>query len=108
MGNNGTFCGFYDGASPFLAGAALSPQIPHHSSQNYNRKWAFLEIPPSGRDLGPFLRGFGPKRAKKGQKGGNISVKRGHIMRFPPKQICVIDAEFNVDYDSAIKYDLIQ
>ena len=41
------------------------------------------------------------------QKVGNGSAKRGEIFCSPPKFICVLDEKFNVDYDSAIKHDLI-
>ena len=42
------------------------------------------------------------------EKGGHdSSKKRGGIFCCPPKFLCVLDAEFNVDYDFAIKHDLI-
>ena len=78
---------------------------PPEQTQNYNSTWGFLKKRPSGRDLGPFLRVFEPKRPK---NGGTVLEKGGTILCCPPKLICVLDAEFNVDYDSAIKHDLIQ
>ena len=41
------------------------------------------------------------------KKGGTIPKKGGEIFGFPPIFLCVLDAEFNVDYDFAIKHDLI-
>ena len=41
------------------------------------------------------------------QKVGNGSAKKGQFFCFPPKLICVLDVKFNVDYDFAIKHDLI-
>ena len=37
-----------------------------------------------------------------------MTEKRGQKNCFPPKLLCVLDANFNVDYDSAIKPDLTQ
>ena len=51
----GTFFSKIGGASPFLGWEDISLQIPHRSTQNYNRKWAFWKKRPSGRDLGAFL-----------------------------------------------------
>ena len=39
--------------------------------------------------------------------GGTIPQKRGEYFCCPPIFVCVSDAKFNVDYDSAIKHDLI-
>ena len=44
------------GAPPFLRWGVVSLQEPHRSTQNYNRRWAFLEKRPTGRDIGAFLR----------------------------------------------------
>ena len=38
---------------------------------------------------------------------GTIPQKRGEYFCCPPKILCVLDANFNVDYDFAIKHDLI-
>ena len=44
---------------------------------------------------------------KIGQKAGKGSVKKGVVILFPTKCLCILDAEFNVDYDFFIKHDLI-
>ena len=81
------------------------PNHPPDQTQNYNSTWAFLKIPPSGRDIGPFPQKSGMKSTK---KWGTVPQKGGKIFCFPPKLICVLDDKFNVDYDSVIKHDLNQ
>ena len=54
------------GAPPFLRWGVVSLQEPHRSTQNYNRKWAFLKKRPTGRDMGAFLRAFSGKINKNG------------------------------------------
>ena len=44
---------------------------------------------------------------KSTKKWGTVPQKGGKFFCFPPKLICVLDAKFNVDYDFAIKHDLI-
>ena len=40
-------------------------------------------------------------------KRGAWFLKKGGIFCWPPNFLCVLDAKFNVDYDFAIKHDLI-
>ena len=68
LGKKGTFLAKNDGALPFLLSAVTEPNYPLDPTQNYNRKWAFLKIPPSGRTLGPFPRTFWRKIAKISKK----------------------------------------
>ena len=57
--------------------------------------------------MGADLWGLAAKTAKNGQKLRNGFVKRGEILG--PHQIFLtfLDSEFNVDFDFAIKHDLI-
>ena len=41
------------------------------------------------------------------EKGGVIPKKRRKVFCCTPNILCVLDAKFNVDYDFAIKHDLI-
>ena len=41
------------------------------------------------------------------QKGGHASSKKGGNFLLPTNFLCVLDAKFDVDYDFAIKHDLI-
>ena len=79
------------------------PIHPLDPTQNYNRTLAFLKIPPSGRKRGPFLQDLAAKSPK---KEGTVTKKGGKIFS-PPKWLPLSDAKFDVDYDSAIKHDLI-
>ena len=55
--------------------------------------------------MGSFLQ----KSATKFPKKWGIDLKKGGTKQScPPKLTCVLDAEFDVDYDSAIKHDLTQ
>ena len=74
-------------------------------TQNYNSTLAFLKIPPSRRDIGPFPQMSWSKTVK---KGGMVLKKGGLKIVCPPNFICVSDAKFDVDYDSAINHDLTQ
>ena len=44
---------------------------------------------------------------KIGKKGGNGDKKGGKNICFPPNLLHVLDGKFNIDYDTAIKHDLI-
>ena len=79
------------------------PLHPLDLTQNYNSTLAFLKIPPSGRKRGPFLQDLAAKSPK---KEGTVTKKGGKNFS-PPKWLPLSDAKFNVDYDSAIKHDLI-
>ena len=59
------------------------------------------------KNIPPFFEESFPRLGKIDQQWTNGSVKRGEICCFPPKFLCVLDAKFNVDYDFAIKHDLI-
>ena len=52
------------GALRFLPKNVVLPIHPLDPTQNYNRTWGILKIPPLGRDLGPFPRTFKRKSAK--------------------------------------------
>ena len=58
--------------------------------------------------VGPHTRalsaGLGDKISK---KGGNGDKKRGQKYFFLPNLLPLLDAKFNVNYDTAIKHDLI-
>ena len=41
------------------------------------------------------------------EKMGHESSKKGENFLFPTNFLCALDAEFNVDYDFAIKHDPI-
>ena len=60
----GLFFGKIVGASAFLTWGALSLQEPHHSTQNYNRKWDFLEKRYRAEIWGRFCGPFGTKSIK--------------------------------------------
>ena len=80
------------------------PIHPLDPTQNYNRTLAFLKIPPSGLKQGPFVL---ESEAKLAKRGGNGDKKGGIKICFPPKLLPLLDVKFDVDYDSAIKHDLI-
>ena len=63
----GMFFSKIGGASPFLGWEDFSLQIPHRSTQNYSRRWAFWKKRPSGRDLGAFLTPILAKKLNFGQ-----------------------------------------
>ena len=81
----------------------VKPNHPPDQTQNYNRTLDFLKIPQSGRDIGPFPKRSATKMAKKRQ---TVLKKEGKNFVCKPKLICVLDAEFNANYDPAIKHDL--
>ena len=93
-----------DGASPFLLSAVTEPNYPLDPTQNYNNTWGILKIPPSGRTLGPFPRDSETKLAKKGE---TVTKKEGKNIFCTPNLLPLLDSKFNVDYDTAIKHDLI-
>ena len=103
--NSGWFLTKNDGASPFWLSAVTEPNYPLDPTQNYNRTLAFLKIPPSGQDIGPFPKRSATKMAKKRQ---TVLKKGGKEIVCQPKLICVLDAKFDANYDSAIKHDLTQ
>ena len=102
--NSGWFLTKNNGALPFWLSAVTEPNYPLDPTQNYNRTLAFLKIPPSGRTLGPFPRDSETKLAKKGK---TVTKKEGKNILCPPNLLPLLDAKFNVDYDTAIKHDLI-
>ena len=64
----------------------------------------FFENSSIGPQTRSFSAGFGGKIA---EKGGNGDEKRGQKILRPPNLLPLLDAKFDVDYDSAIKHDLI-
>ena len=102
--NSGWFLTKNDGASPFWLSAVTEPNYPLDPTQNYNRTLAFLKIPPSGRTLGPFPRDSETKLAKKEE---TVTKKGGEIIWWPPNLLPLLDEKFTIDYDNAIKDDLI-
>ena len=103
LGKNGTFFTENGGASRFLSKNVVKPIHPLDPTQNYNSTLAFLKIPPSGRKRGPFPRDLAAKSPK---KGGTVT-KKGAKKSPHKKWLPLSDAKFDVDYDSAIKHDLI-
>ena len=93
-----------DGASPFWLSPVTEPNYPLDPTQNYNRKWAFLKIPPLGRKRGPLARDSAAKSSKKGK---TVMKKGGKKCCCPPKLLPLLNVKFDVDYDTAIKHDLI-
>ena len=97
------------GAPPFLRWGVFSLQGPHRSTQNCNRKWAFLKKSTSSRDMRVFLWAFWGNISKNGQfwGGGFGKTKKA---KFCPlkKSLPLLDSEFNVDYGFSIKHDPIQ
>ena len=59
------------------------------------------------KNIPPFFEELFPRLGKIDQQSMNGSVKGEKICRCPPKLLRVLDAKFNVDYDFAIKHDLI-
>ena len=58
--------------------------------------------------VGPHTRAFSAGLGDKISKnGGNGDKKRGQKYFFPPNLLPLLDAKFNVNYDTAIKHDLI-
>ena len=80
------------------------PIHPLDPTQNYNSTWGILKIPPSGRKRGPFLRDLAAKLPK---RGGTVMKKGGKKFCFPLKFLPLLNEKFDLDYDSAIKHDLI-
>ena len=103
-GKNGTFFTENGGASRVLPQNVVMPIHPLDPTQNYNRTLAFLKIPPSGRTLGPFPRDSETKLAKMGE---TVTKKEGKNILCPPNLLPLLDEEFDVDYDTVIKHDLI-
>ena len=64
----------------------------------------FFEKTSVGPRYGGVLTGY---RRKNAQKVGNNSVKKGAKFLLPTIFLCSLDSEFNVDFDFAIKSDLI-
>ena len=102
--NSGWLSTKNDGAPQFWLSTVTKPNYPLDPMQNYNRTWAFLKIPPSGRTLGPFSRDSETKLAKKGE---TVTKKEGKNIFCPLNLLPLLDSKFNVDYDTAIKHDLI-
>ena len=92
------------GAPRFLTQFVVMPIHLLDPTQNYNNTWGILKIPPSGRKRGPFLQDLAAKSPK---KEGTVTKKGGKKIFSPPKWLPPSDAKFDVDYDSAIKHDLI-
>ena len=58
LGKNGTLCGGFVGVLPSLGGDVVSPRQTHHSTQNYNCRWAFLKNMSVRRRYGGLNLGF--------------------------------------------------
>ena len=104
LGKKGTFLAKNDGALPFWLKTVTEPNYPLDPTQNYNRTLAFLKIPPTGRTLGPFPRDSETKLAKMGE---TVTKKEGKNILFSPNLLPLLDTKFNLDYDTAIKHDLV-
>lgn len=86
----------------------ILPSHPPAQTQNCEKKLAFLKIPPTGWDMGAFLRAFREKINKKCQcLGGGLKFREQNLA--PWKfSAPLLDSNFNVDYDVVIKHGPIQ
>ena len=79
-------------------------QIPTRPLAELQKYVGFFENSSIGPQTRSFSAGFGGKIA---EKGGNGDKKGGKKILVPPNLLPLLDAKFDVDYDSAIKHDLV-
>jgi len=81
---------------------------PPVHTQNWKCTLVFLKMLPTGWYIGTFLRTFRGTIRKIGLLlGGYLGIRRGNIA--PQTFLApLVNSEFNVDYDFAIKHDQIQ